>query len=543
MSDDEGPAVEAARALASATATPPWPHPIYAGLRRRGRRLWHGWSEGDPRPWLAAARHAHPEADLLELCLPRHYVACRVDRPAPPSWTGIFGIEVRDAGRVARMSPGHMIASNRTWQRALDECRRLLGLEDGAGTVFRVQATTMIFPLDGSGPPYRFERSGRPVTLEEITPEATADLAHALGRWLVRNTDDSGRLTYKYWPSRGRISPADNTVRQFMGTLALGRYARWSGLPEAAAAAERNLACQMRRFHRRMPEGFDVIEHGGSAKLGAAAIAGLCLIEAAPDAGRREALAGLARGIEALWRPDGSFRTFHFPADRNDNQNFYPGEAALFWATLHARDRDPAVLARLLRTLDYYRDWHRRNRNPAFIPWHLQAHAALFHATGFRDRLAFAFEMADWLLPMQQWESAPADDMRGRFYHLAHPEYGPPHAASTGAYLEGLVAAAGLARAVGDDGRAGRYQLAIRRGVRSIRQLAFHDESDFLYVSRHNRVKGGVRTEVYDNTIRVDNVQHALMAILTDLQSSIGHRSEGGIDGTNTVGGRVARES
>jgi hypothetical protein len=34
------------------------------------------------------------------------------------------------------------------------------------------------------------------------------------------------------------------------------------------------------------------------------------------------------------------------------------------------------------------------------------------------------------------------------------------------------------------------------------------------YVARAERVRGGIRTEAYDNTIRVDNVQHGLMALL-----------------------------
>lgn len=95
-----------------------------------------------------------------------------------------------------------------------------------------------------------------------------------------------------------------------MGTLALGRFARWTGDPEALAAAERNLDYQLRTFYRAQPDGSAVIEHGGSAKLGAAAIAGLALLEAPSTPERADALGRLARGIELLWRPSGAFRTF-----------------------------------------------------------------------------------------------------------------------------------------------------------------------------------------------------------------------------------------
>ena len=42
-------------------------------------------------------------------------------------------------------------------------------------------------------------------------------------------------------------------------------------------------------------------------------------------------------------------------------------------------------------------------------------------------------------------------------------------------------------------------------------QLQFKSPEEMFYVNRPERVLGGIRTEVYDNRIRVDNVQHALM--------------------------------
>ena len=49
-------------------------------------------------------------------------------------------------------------------------------------------------------------------------------------------------------------------------------------------------------------------------------------------------------------------------------------------------------------------------------------------------------------------------------------------------------------------------------------QLEFTDDIDMFYVAKKKKVQGGVRTTVYDNEIRVDNVQHGLMAILQILR-------------------------
>ena len=81
-------------------------------------------------------------------------------------------------------------------------------------------------------------------------------------------------------------------------------------------------------------------------------------------------------------------------------------------------------------------------------------------------------------------------------------------------YLEGLADAFSLARELGDAEREQSYRLAILRGLRSAMQLQFADETDMYYVSQRDRVRGGLRTTVYNNEIRVDNVEHMLMAVL-----------------------------
>ena len=515
-----------AQSLARGDPTPTieWKWPVHAAFRRRGIRLWDGWSDGGALgPWLDRSRRALRQLpDRLEISFPTEFMDIDTATPAraPPSWGGIFGLEVSDGDRCIRLAPAQMIAANVSWARAVEACRVNLGAPRTAPVrIRRFRAEEYLVALDASGETEAIARAGRPVGEADVSDAgAVAGLARLLGNWMVANTGEDGRLVYKYWPSRGAESTADNTVRQFMGTVALQRYARWAGDAGAADAARRNLDRQIATYFRPMPDGTGVIELGGSAKLGAAALAGLAILEAEDGARHARILDALAVGIERLWRPDGAFRTFHFPAERNDNQNFYPGEAALFWAHLYARRRDDAILARLRRTLDHYRDWHRARRNPAFVPWHAQAHVAAWEATGDAERIPFVFEMIDWLLPMQQWDGAPAADMRGRFYDPAHREWGPPHAASTGAYLEGIAVACRLARALGDHPRAARYAESLRRGFRNIRQLVFADPVDLFYVSRRRRTLGGVRTEVYDNTIRLDNVQHALMALLDVLR-------------------------
>ena len=75
-----------------------------------------------------------------------------------------------------------------------------------------------------------------------------------------------------------------------------------------------------------------------------------------------------------------------------------------------------------------------------------------------------------------------------------------------------------MAKALGDSGRQEKYRRSIIRGLRSVMQLTFLDDVDLYYVHQKDKVLGGVRETVYDNEIRVDNIQHNLMGILKILR-------------------------
>lgn len=125
-----------------------------------------------------------------------------------------------------------------------------------------------------------------------------------------------------------------------------------------------------------------------------------------------------------------------------------------------------------------YRDWHRASRNPAFVPWHSQAYCLLYATTKNPDLADFVFEMNDWQLPIQE---TPPRRGGGRFLCAARPEFGPPHAASTGVYLEGLIEAWQLVGAAGDQTRAKSYRHALLRGLRSLRQLQYRSPTEIFY--------------------------------------------------------------
>lgn len=496
-------------------------------IRRNGVARREGWIDGEPLVRLRRRVDARPD-EAVEVCVAddfRDVAKRRFGQVFFPRGRGLVGMEIAFRGEIVRLAPTRMLAANLGFDRALE---RFLAKREAGRRDFDTEGGLRAFSarqylLPPSGDEGRYLELFRGSTL--VDAEASSDedrataLADGIGQWMLDNLSADGVLPYKYWPSRGTESPADNAIRRFLGSLSLARLGEFRGSAEIREAARRNLRFNLARYFREIGGGRGAIVERAQAKLGAAAVAGLAILESpARDEFSRE-LAMLAAGIDSLAHEELGFRTFFFPAERDgENWNFYSGEALLFWAEATRKGLSIAPgLERCAAAFERCRDEHRRRRNPAFVPWHTQACASLFAVTGRREFADFALEINDWLLPMQQWDGLDPD-LRGRFYDPRRPEFGPPHAASTGAYLEGLGDAAALARALGDQARAATYRRAIRRGLRSLRQLQFRDERDAFYISRKRRVLGALRTEVYDNAVRLDSAAHALMAALKVLR-------------------------
>jgi hypothetical protein len=501
------------------------PGPVFLRLRQDGLALWRDWSEEatlEGALMTALARPEANEADVLEVCLTHDYRPVpreRFDKVFTSAQCGILGIEFAFQAHRLRRAPSETIATNRRFPRELELFLSRLGINENTfyrlgGVVRAFSARQLLFHL---GPPEActtLHRGGRVVEAETLGPQTITELIDGMAQWMLANLNDDGHLTYKYWPSRGEESTADNPIRRFMATIALLRAGRVLKRDDLVRAADRNLRFNLARFYREV-DGLGAIEWDGEIKLGSVALAALAILEHPAQRRFRRQLAKLSACVEALWQSDGSFRTFLRPSERaGDNQNFYPGEALLFWAHLYQEKPEPALLERCLASFRYYRAWHRKKPNPAFVPWHSQAYCLLYAETGEVALRDFVFEMNDWLLPIQQWGPPLAPDLWGRFYDPRHPEYGPPHASSTGVYIEGLADALQLARQAGQADRAKSYERVIWRAIRSLRQLQYRDEIDAFYVSKRPKVMGGLRSEAYHNEIRVDNVQHGLMGLL-----------------------------
>ncbi len=459
---------------------------VLVTLRDRGRRVAQGWTV-DIAGLAAGASFTTVEVTLAGDAVPLEPAFLR--KSQANVYRGVWGLGVEGG---ARMGPLEMLARNLGPNAALREL--------GAAAAFQFPAQCFLVDV-ADGRCVALHRGQRLVRQGDITRASVQRMADGMLAWLVGQVGADGRTTYKYWPSSGVYATSNNMIRQFMGTAALA-------LGADQDAANRNVAYNFGQFYRD-ERAFGIIDEGGKVKLGAAAV-GLIALCNRGEQGSHQARQ-LRAFIEHMQNDDGSFRTFLRPEGRNDCQNFYPGEAMLAMARMHAVTGDAGLLVRIDRAFRYYRDWHRAQANPAFVPWHTMALCYLHQVTPSDDIRDFIFEINDWLIEIQANDPTSADTI-GEFYDAKRAHFGPPHASSTGVYLEGLIDAWSLAKRLNDP-RADAYRHAILRGLRSLRQLQFRNDDAMFYIRHKTRVRGAVRTSTHNNEVRIDNVQHGLMAI------------------------------
>ena len=509
--------------------------PVYFCLRVEGRKAWERWTaqadqwtalrEGIQQLRSQVSSAALTAATTMELCLAYHRKV--IDPHQEADWKnllantsrGVYGLEFASGDARELISPTSVVASNASVERLLQRFTARHGIPVELIPV-RVKvgllaSDQLLVRLDREGETVILTRGSQLVSPARVDGGIVDELVELLGRFLARSVRAEGRMAYLYYPSREEEDTASNNmIRQWMASLALCRLAAARSDSRLFELADRNIQYNLDRFYRREGD-FGLVEFEGKVKLGALALAALTL-RSHPERSRYRPIEDrLRRTIDHLWQPSGEFRTFWQPADRNDMQDFYPGEALLAWASWYREEKDPALLQRFMRSFRHYRAWHLepQHRRPAFVPWHTQACASMYRETGDPELRAFVFEMNDWLVQFQQWPADEHPEFAGRFYP-SDPAFGPPHASSTGVFLEGLVEACELALTHGDARRSEVYRLAVSRGLRSVAQLTFRDDVEMFYAQRRERLRGGVRTATYDNVIRIDNVQHALMALL-----------------------------
>jgi hypothetical protein len=182
--------------------------------------------------------------------------------------------------------------------------------------------------------------------------------------WLKNNVHKDGRMTYKYWPSAGKESRANNMIRQWMASVALDKIATKE--PSLWNLAERNIDYNLHHFYRQVGK-FGLIQWRRRVKLGSLALATLAIVEHKKRQKWAVQEKAMLHSIDKLWHKNSAFSSFLLkPHGVKEQQNFYPGEALTLWAKLYIETEDHALLKRFMTSFRYYRKWHTTQSQPRF---------------------------------------------------------------------------------------------------------------------------------------------------------------------------------
>ena len=427
---------------------------------------------------------------------------------------GVHGMVIQGPGVNTRFCPTELFTSDLTVADALKTlAERTLSDPSKVAKMklMRFRSTHWYEPRGGAAI-VSLHRGLTIVEQEDVTPRGLDDAIARLAEYLAYRQKPSGLFAYSYLPAEDRYHPGDNMVRQAGAVAAAAMHAKWSGKSASQGAADLAI-----RYHLKgktdipgVQDASFIATADGQNKLGVTALLAIALAEHPHPEKYADVRSRLINGMRWLQRPSGMFVTSFPPAPRLDAQNYFPGEALLAMAMHYRHHPSADILEAFDTAMGFYRQYFRDTRTPAFVPWQVQAYALMASFAKRQDYVQYVFELTDWLAEKQLTPSNC--DWPEMWGGIAAYQTGRAGVA-TAAYLEGFADALALARETGDQGRAQRYEQVVRGAARFVMQLQVKPEEAYFVRSPQDAV-GGVRTTPALNLLRIDHVQHALVALI-----------------------------
>jgi len=345
-------------------------------------------------------------------------------------------------------------------------------------------------PMEGSFAPEP-PPAALPALVERLLPLGVA--------YLLRHQRPDGTFLTRYEPLTDQLYAGIDLPRLAHAAWVLARADAAFGA-SAGEAAGRTLQFLLGTV-RNARDGAWLSFKDHAASVAESAFLLLALCQASPSSVWAPRLAA------TLWGcidPHGRVQTHRDAAAAADAfQDYFPGQVLLALAGAARAGVQPVDAAKLSRAWRYYRDRFRARPHFGQVSWLAQACRAWWRLTPERYLADLAFEIAEWILGFQQQKS-------GAFLN-DHQSDTPGYTSAL--YLEGLGAAAALARAAGDDRRHGRYLEACRRGFQFLDGLVIQSRDRSLLPNPDLAI-GGLRRSAQRSEICIDFVQHYLAAVL-----------------------------
>jgi len=366
------------------------------------------------------------------------------------------------------------------------------------------------------------------------------------GDWLLSTVEEDGRFDYEYFPARDRHGKGYNEVRHAGSVYGLFHMAKLArGEAALAVQSEAYVAAGLRALDRvygllgappGAPPGTPLIaflqetKKPGKTNSGATSLALLSFLERPERTtvqdpslrlrlwkeGDAEILEGLAATLEAMIDSEGAvYEYWHEALAGGGVQTepyYYPGEAMLALARYYEHSGDR-------RWLDAAKKIGRRQVRLASRPFALPDHWVIQ-----------ALEVLDRAEPETSLWREAAYSMGRRYVRDQHP----PHTAYFPDYLGSFrrhqevprtTRAAARGEAIGAVMRiawrngdpSSDWEGSVLSGARHLVEQMWRDDNSF-FLSDPQEARGAIRMGIIDTHCRIDNNQHAIVALGNALQ-------------------------
>ena len=392
---------------------------------------------------------------------------------------------------------------------------------------FRTRAWVETAPGGGSMTPLKRGNADVP----EASAELLRERIKLSADYLTRDTSEAGEINYEYFASDDRTGSGYNILRHAGTVYSMMQAYRLDPDPELLAASLRAkdfFKRAMQEDKKHPGEWFvrDVnrVRRGGVQKLGRRAKLGgiglgLCMMveieKAVPGTVDMDLVRGMARHVQRMQNPDGSFESFYNWDGRETSKRksiYYSGEAILGLLRLHQLTGEEEWLDTAVRGADYL--VHKRWKSLGiriYVPmdaWLLQALEEMDRVRPDKARMDYAFAVGESIArgKLMDPEVTPVDFLGA---NLSGPS-SMPNAATAGAFGEALTAAARL-EARRRPGETRFLTFAMHNANFQLRNQFWGPNS--YYLPNPARALGGFRVKQDFAEVRNDHVQHNLSGL------------------------------
>lgn len=356
----------------------------------------------------------------------------------------------------------------------------------------------------------------------KVTTEEVKKSLKMAENWFKNSLAPRGDFRYSYYPSLDEYSPNNNFIRQFLASRYLAEMAQEDKEPKELH--KKNLDYIFNNWYQEDGEIGYVYNNKkpNGSKLGANALLIRVLIFSPFFEEYQDKANKLANGILSTQKKDGNFKAFYIEPNKEYDEeyylNFYSGEAILALVELYQETGNKKYLESAIRAQDYYLveyvDELEENYYPAYVPWHSQSLFKIYQKTDERKYLKAILTMNDKLLELQNADGRPYLDYKGRFFNPQTTQYGWPHSASDGPYTESLAYAYKSAKILRDQQHQKVYKKRLLISLANLVRLQYNEASMYYITDKNTKkARGGLRTNLNDNRLRLDTTGHAVDAL------------------------------